>query len=48
LSDRTTDASGAPETIARYTAGLVHDLCAALEKRGLGARRLDRGTPRRK
>ncbi|KNY15506.1 nucleotidyltransferase [Shinella sp. SUS2] len=32
---------GAPETIARYTASLVHDLCAALEKRGLGARRLD-------
>ncbi|WLR95193.1 DUF6504 family protein [Shinella zoogloeoides] len=32
---------GAPETIARYTAGLVHDLCHALEKRGLGARRLD-------
>ena len=32
---------GAPETIARYTAGLVHDLCLALEKRGLGARRLD-------
>ena len=32
---------GAPETIARYTKGLVHDLCQALEKRGLGARRLD-------
>ena len=32
---------GAAETIARYTTGLVHDLCAALEKRGLGARRLD-------
>ena len=32
---------GAPETIARYTTGLVHDLCGALEKRGLGARRLD-------
>jgi protein ImuB len=32
---------GAPETIARYTTGLVHDLCTALEKRGLGARRLD-------
>lgn len=32
---------GAPETIARYTASLVHDLCLALEKRGLGARRLD-------
>lgn len=32
---------GAPETIARYTATLVHDLCLALEKRGLGARRLD-------
>lgn len=32
---------GAPETIARYTTALVHDLCMALEKRGLGARRLD-------
>ncbi|MGB3814677.1 MAG: DNA polymerase Y family protein [Shinella sp.] len=32
---------GAPETIARYTASLVRDLCQALEKRGLGARRLD-------
>lgn len=32
---------GTPETIARYTAGLVQDLCGALEKRGLGARRLD-------
>ncbi len=32
---------GAPETIARYTAALVRDLCLALEKRGLGARRLD-------
>ncbi len=32
---------GAPETIARYTAGLVHDLCQVLERRGLGARRLD-------
>jgi protein ImuB len=32
---------GAPETIARYTTALVHDLCLALEKRGLGARRLD-------
>ena len=32
---------GAPETIARYTAGLVESLCKALEKRGLGARRLD-------
>ncbi|WP_069062950.1 DNA polymerase Y family protein [Sinorhizobium sp. RAC02] len=32
---------GAPETIARYTTSLVHDLCLALEKRGLGARRLD-------
>ncbi len=32
---------GAPETIARYTAGLVRDLCRALETRGLGARRLD-------
>ena len=32
---------GAAETIARYTTGLVRDLCLALEKRGLGARRLD-------
>lgn len=32
---------GAPETIARYTASLVRGLCQALEKRGLGARRLD-------
>lgn len=32
---------GAAETIARYTAGLVRDLCRDLEKRGLGARRLD-------
>lgn len=32
---------GAPETIARHTAGLVRDLCKALERRGLGARRLD-------
>lgn len=32
---------GAPETIASYTTGLVHDLCAVLERRGLGARRLD-------
>lgn len=32
---------GAPETIIRYTTALVHDLCLALEKRGLGARRLD-------
>lgn len=32
---------GAAETIARYTSGLVGDLCQALEKRGLGARRLD-------
>ncbi|MGD9478519.1 DUF6504 family protein [Shinella sp. G-2] len=32
---------GAPETIARYTTALVHDLCHTLEKRGLGARRLD-------
>ncbi len=31
----------APETIARHTAGLVAALCAALEARGLGARRLD-------
>ena len=32
---------GAPETIARHTAGLVRDLCRVLERRGLGARRLD-------
>lgn len=32
---------GAPETIARYTGALVVALCAELEKRGLGARRLD-------
>lgn len=32
---------GAAETIARYTEGLVRDLCRALEKRGLGVRRLD-------
>lgn len=32
---------GAAETIGRYTATLVGDLCKALEKRGLGARRLD-------
>ena len=32
---------GAAETIARYTTTLVHDLCQALERRGLGARRLD-------
>src|SRR5690606_22526866 len=32
---------GAPETIARYTTALVRDLCTLLEKRGLGARRLD-------
>lgn len=32
---------GAAETIARYTSDLVGDLCRALEKRGLGARRLD-------
>ena len=32
---------GAAETIARYTAKLVDQLCAALEKQGLGARRLD-------
>jgi protein ImuB len=31
----------APETIARYIAKLVDQLCAALEERGLGARRLD-------
>jgi protein ImuB len=32
---------GAAETIARYTGKLVDQLCAALEKQGLGARRLD-------
>jgi protein ImuB len=32
---------GAAETIARYTAKLVEALCLELEKRGLGARRLD-------
>ena len=32
---------GAAETIARYTARLVDQLCAALERQGLGARRLD-------
>ena len=32
---------GAPETIARYTAKLVAELCAAMEARGLGAKRLD-------
>jgi protein ImuB len=31
----------APETIHRYLAKLVVQLCAALEERGLGARRLD-------
>ncbi len=32
---------GAAETIARYTARLAEALCIELEKRGLGARRLD-------
>ena len=32
---------GAAETIARYTAKLVVQLCEALEAKGLGARRLD-------
>ncbi len=32
---------GAAETIARYTGKLVAELCASLETRGLGARRLD-------
>jgi len=31
----------APETLARYTGKLVVRLCATLEERGLGARRLD-------
>ena len=32
---------GAPETLARYAAALVIDLCGVLEARALGARRLD-------
>ncbi|WP_296017339.1 DUF6504 family protein [uncultured Agrobacterium sp.] len=32
---------GAAETIAKYTRQLVSDLCLDLEKRGLGARRVD-------
>ncbi|AZO68017.1 DUF6504 family protein [Mesorhizobium sp. M6A.T.Cr.TU.016.01.1.1] len=32
---------GAAETIARYVGKLVHSLCAELETKGLGARRLD-------
>ncbi len=32
---------GAPETLARHTAKLAASLCEALERRGLGARRLD-------
>lgn len=32
---------GAPETIARYVGKLVEQLCERLERRGLGARRLD-------
>lgn len=32
---------GAPETLARYTGLLVDALCAMLEEKGLGARRLD-------
>ncbi|MER9578628.1 DNA polymerase Y family protein [Mesorhizobium sp. M0400] len=32
---------GAAETIARYTGKLAAELCASLETRGLGARRLD-------
>jgi len=32
---------GAPETLARYTQKLAALLCEALERRGLGARRLD-------
>jgi protein ImuB len=32
---------GAPETLARYTGLLVDALCAELEAKGLGARRLD-------
>ncbi len=32
---------GAPETLARYTEKLVIRLCEALERQGLGARRLD-------
>ncbi len=32
---------GAPETLARYTTKLVEQLCAELEVKGLGARKLD-------
>jgi protein ImuB len=32
---------GAPETLARYTTKLVEQLCANLEVKGLGARKLD-------
>uniref|UniRef100_UPI001E5A76F2 DNA polymerase Y family protein n=1 Tax=Methylobacterium sp. Leaf118 TaxID=2876562 RepID=UPI001E5A76F2 len=32
---------GAPETLARVTERLLAELCAVLERRGLGARRLD-------
>lgn len=32
---------GAPETLARYTGKLVEALCATLETKGLGARKLD-------
>lgn len=35
------DPIGAAETLARYIAQLVDDLCAVLERGGLGARRLD-------
>lgn len=35
------DPIGAPETLVRYVAELVTDLCLVLERGGLGARRLD-------
>jgi len=35
------DPIGAPETLARYVAELVTDLCLVLERDGMGARRLD-------
>lgn len=41
VSRRFGEPISAPETLQRYTMLLVADLCAALEKRGLGARKLD-------
>jgi len=35
------DPIGAPETLARVTEHLLTDLCAELERRGIGARRID-------